>query len=227
MPIFIYLLVQGFFHTKNFKKYVLRIFSWGIVTQISFCFLALLNVKYIPEYTAAKYNYTNLNILFTFASSLILMKVVDEKELIKKLSYNKNIFIKVLCILLIVVATFIMPIDYNVVGVVLATLFYVIEKFRTIVIITTENKQRLAMKITKVNSEKVLHIIYVLLLFFVILLVTLYFDLIIYTLFAIIPIALYNGKKGNKSKILKNSFCYLYLIHNILLYLAGMYIMLT
>ena len=35
MPLFAYLLVQGFFYTQNLKKYILRIFVFAIITQIS------------------------------------------------------------------------------------------------------------------------------------------------------------------------------------------------
>ena len=35
MPLFAYMIVQGFFHTKDLKKYILRIFIFAVVTQLA------------------------------------------------------------------------------------------------------------------------------------------------------------------------------------------------
>ena len=43
MPIFAYLLVQGFFYTKNLKKYIFRVFILATITQICLFILGFVN----------------------------------------------------------------------------------------------------------------------------------------------------------------------------------------
>ena len=47
MPIFVYSLVQGFFYTKNFKKYFTRITLVAIITQI--IFISLKKLLHLPN----------------------------------------------------------------------------------------------------------------------------------------------------------------------------------
>ena len=84
MPIFVYLLVQGFFYTKSLKKYVIRLSIFAIITQILITILMFVNIKFIPSYTVAKQVYTNGNILFTFVISITILKLLHEDILIKK-----------------------------------------------------------------------------------------------------------------------------------------------
>ena len=42
MPIFLYLIVQGFFYTSNLKKYIFRIFCLATITQVVLIILGIL-----------------------------------------------------------------------------------------------------------------------------------------------------------------------------------------
>ena len=130
MPIFVYLLVQGFFHTKNFKKYIIRLSIFAVITQILITILMFVNTKLLPSYIAAKQIYTTGNILFTFVLSMLVLKLLYEDILIKKWDYNKNLSLKIVCIAIIVLATILLPIDYGVEVIILGVLFYYIEKFK-------------------------------------------------------------------------------------------------
>ena len=44
MPIFVYLLVQGFFHTKSFKKYITRIGIFALITQALITICMFINI---------------------------------------------------------------------------------------------------------------------------------------------------------------------------------------
>lgn len=43
MPIFLYLIVQGFFYTKNLKKYIFRMFCLATITQVILLVLGIIN----------------------------------------------------------------------------------------------------------------------------------------------------------------------------------------
>lgn len=227
MPIFTYLMVQGFFHTTNLKKYILRIGLWASITQIILWLMMIINIKYVPEYTAASYEYTTLNILFIYVISLIMLKIIHEKFLVKKWGYNKNISLKIVLVLLIVTLSIFLPIDYNIAVPILSILLYFIEKIKITFMINTEAIRNIITKISKLNQEKIIHTIYVILIFIAILLVTYYLKLNVFILLAIFPIALYNGERGNKSKILKYSFYYVFAFHHGIFYLLSMCLALT
>ena len=68
MPIFAFLIVQGFFHTKDIKKYIIRIFSFAIITQLAIFCVSLFDKN---AYNLSVVN--QLNILFSYTLSLILL----------------------------------------------------------------------------------------------------------------------------------------------------------
>lgn len=227
MPIYTYLIVQGFFHTKNFNKYILRMGVWAAITQLCITAVMIVNLKYVPMYTAANFVYENLNILFAYAISLGLLKILHEDLLIKKWDYNKNLSLKIICILLIMITVIFLPMDYNIEAPMLAVLFYVVERLKISLMINTESFRARISKLTNKYNDRLIHGIYTMLLFVVLLIVIIYFNVHIYSLFAIIPIALYNGERGKNTKLLKNIFYFSFPIHNLLLYSLAILIMLT
>ena len=151
MPIFVYMIVQGFFHTKSFKKYVCRMSIFAVVTQIFITILMFLNIKYLPLYTSAKQVYTNGNILFSFVIALCILKLIHEKIIVQKWTYNKNLSLKILLIAVICIATILIPLDYGVEVVILSILMYYVEKFR-IQILIEKNKENVSIKNVLLNS---------------------------------------------------------------------------
>jgi len=63
MPIFVFLIIQGYFHTKNLKKYIFRIFTSAIITQCVLLLVGWINYKLVPQYVININN--ELNILFS------------------------------------------------------------------------------------------------------------------------------------------------------------------
>ena len=228
MPIFVYTLVQGFFHTKNFKKYITRIGMVACITQILITGLMVINKHYVPEYTAANQVFVTGNILFTFTICLLIMKLLHEDILVKKWDYTKNICVKIVVILLIIACIMLVPLDYGAEALVLTILLYFIEKFK-IKIMLSKTDASVSVKKLVLNtiSENNIQITYVGLIFAALLLVVIYFELKWTVVLAIIPIALYNFEKGKGNKFVKYMYYVIFPIQHVLLYLLAMHLMLT
>lgn len=101
-PIFCYFMVQGYIHTRNFKKYFLRILIFALISHVpyvltSFNYVDALSL--IPGYYGI---FNQTSVLWGFACGLLLIKVND--------SQLKNVY-KVLLSILICAASF--PADWS------------------------------------------------------------------------------------------------------------------
>ena len=103
MPLFTFLIVQGFLHTKNLKKYISRIFVLALITQICITVLHYINTTYFPNYNTTIYNY--LNILFSYGLSLIILGVLYNSKI--------NKYIKLSIFALMLILYLILPFDYG------------------------------------------------------------------------------------------------------------------
>lgn len=226
MPIFVYLLVQGFFHTKNFKKYIIRVGILAVITQVLITILMFMNIKIVPEYISAKQVYLNGNILFSFVISLGVMKLLYEDILIKKWAYTKNMSLKILLVATILIVTIFIPLDYGIEAVLLSVLMYYIEKFK-IKLMLEKNNSALSIKsmlLNNIKDEKI-KIMYLGLILLSIFMLVIYFNASWAVLFSIIPIGLYNTEKGKYN--LKYLYYIAFPLQHILLYSVAMLIMLT
>ncbi len=167
-PIFAFLLVEGFNHTSNKLKYFLRLLFFAIITQ--------------PIYNYA-FNNQELNILFTFSLSFLLLSSLDFiKKIINKYSKGienylyKTVFYSLIYILF-ALSSLILNVDYQALGVSLVFIFYL-------------------------SSN--IYLSFLLYLLTVIFLAT--NTIQFYSLLSFIFINLYNGNKGNNIKY----FFYLY-----------------
>lgn len=221
MPIFVYLLVQGFFHTKNFNKYIIRLGIFAFITQILITVLMIINIKLLLDYTAAKQIYTTGNILFTFVLSLITLKLLHENILIKKWDYNKNLSLKIISVVVIVIGSILLPIDYGIEVIILSILFYYIEKFK-IQVYLDKAKDNVSVKKLLLNniSDEKIKAIYISLLLFAMLTLVIWFNAHLTILLAIIPIALYNNERGKIQ--LKYVYYITFPLQHVILYLIAM-----
>jgi len=221
MPIFVYLLVQGFFHTKNFKKYLTRIGIFAIITQILITILMLINIRFFPNYTSARQTYIIGNILFTFVLSIITLKLLYEKVIIKKWDYNKNLSLRIVLITSIAIASILLPIDYGIEAVILSAMFYYIEKFK-IQVYMDKNNKNLSVKNLLLNtiSDEKIRLIYLSLILVAMLTLVVGFNSYWTMILAIIPIALYNNERGKIN--LKYVYYITFPLQHVLLYLISM-----
>lgn len=125
MPIFAYKIAIGFLHTSNFKNYVMRVILMTLCAQIPFVWMAhglsfeeLLNPRNLPLF------FTNWNIGLTFICALLILKLYQGLDECSTNYPSLSIIAISLLGLLSMVA------DYNIYGVFMVIIFYVIIKYR-------------------------------------------------------------------------------------------------
>jgi len=209
MPIFVYLLVQGYFNTKNIKKYKIRLFIFAIITQIAILIMKYINVNYYYDYIINIYEV--LNILFSFLLSMILICIIDRK-IIYANGFLTSILDKIIRTILIAIIIFIyvnVPIDYNYFIPIVVVPLYIIEKLR----------EYFDYNVSDIRYKVILLSVFVILLCLSgVLLETIN----VLSVFSLIFIYFYNGKLENKSKFLKNAFYILFPMQHIILYALAM-----
>ena len=193
MPIFTYLVIEGYFHTSNLKKYLIRLFSFGCITQISFCILDFIAKD-------KSYNLASLaNILFVFVMLLIIIKLF-ENAIEKKSLKNKLIF--VIALTIIIFLNKVIRFDYGIYLLLLGVAMYLSKKYI---------KDEIIYKISIVTIMLIQSLIMMK-------------WIQIFSVLAIIPIILYNGKLGKKSKVLKTLFYLIFPLQHIVMYLLSVII---
>ena len=204
MPIFVFLIVQGYLKTSNIKKYITRIFKYAIVTQVLISIISIFNTTYIPSYEVNVYEM--LNILFSFCLSLCLIYIIDKRNKFFD-SCVYDWIMKVIIFVLIITIYIVSNIDYKFIIPTMAILMYVNEIINN--------------KGTKFNKY-----IYSITLFFIIFILFIIQEEIVlrFSIFSAIFILLYNGELGKKSIKLKRLFYYIFPIQHFILYLLAMLI---
>lgn len=194
-PIFAFQIAEGFIHTKDFKKYALRLLAFGLVSEIPF------NLFYSSRW----FNPYHQNVMFTLLLGLLAIRVIDN---LKKDISAKNIGKSVLWLLLIGIGGTLGFVDYGFLGVLTVVMFYLCRGYRFIPIL-----QLIGMiLINIVFFEGQVFI-------FEVFGKTLEIPSQGFAVFALIPIWLYNGKKGKSSKALQYGFYAFYPVHMLILYL--------
>ena len=74
-PIFAFMIVEGFFRTKNRKKYLIRIFIFAIISEIPFNLFSSLAIR---EIIILFYLYNN--VLWTFLITLYGLSLLEKIE---------------------------------------------------------------------------------------------------------------------------------------------------
>lgn len=108
-PIFAFQIVEGYFHTKDYKQYLKRLFIFALISEIPFNLM-----------TSGSYIYPfGQNVIFTFIYGIVSIQAIE--EIIKRNHVVKNV-VKVLLMMILSIITF--P-DYNLMGYLTVLLFYV------------------------------------------------------------------------------------------------------
>ncbi len=190
-PIFAFLISEGFLHTSNVKKYILRLLGFALVSEIPFNFFYGGNWFY-PYHQ---------NVMFTLLLGLLAIAVIDRAKKDKKAK-------SVLLLIPISLASFIGFPDYGFWGYLTVIAFYLFRGFRFAPVL-----QLIAMILFHFVLPEGQNIVFELF--------ERTFEVPIqgFAVFALIPIWLYNGKKGKGGKILQYGFYAFYPVHMIILYL--------
>lgn len=222
MPIFSYLIVQGFFYTKNLKKYIFRMLNLAIITQVILFVLGFVNQEYCKEYKIGINRY--LTVVFSYALSLIFIAMLDRKKAFIRFNSKINLFIRIIIIFVILFIYLKLKIEFGFQVLFLFLGIYLIEK------IFSDDFNNLLLKRKFYNKKSYIKnkTIYLLLITLIIFVSMFLIDYNIgwkYTiLFAIIPISIYNGNRGKNSNIVKYSFYYIFPLHHFILYMLAMII---
>lgn len=113
-PIFSFLIVQGYLHTRNLKKYILRIFIIAIISQIPYYFY---------------FHNNTLNVLFTLILGLICINTYER-------FIKKSKFLTITIILLIMFLSNFFNCDYSYYGISIILLFYIFRNNKIIMSIS-------------------------------------------------------------------------------------------
>ena len=179
-PIFAYLIVEGFFYTKNLTKYILRLFIFAFISQVPF---SLVNSRVILDTHKQ-------NVFFTLGLGLICVYMLDMLIKLSKQAKEKNepmpyinimlgIGIIIICIVSVVLNT-----DYSIMGILLIMIFYIFRADTTLPKMSKPN----ILRFTFLGISMML------------LILTLNFGIEIFAPFALIPIAMHNRQKGPSMK---------------------------
>lgn len=209
-PIFAFQIVQGYIHTKNLKRFMLRLLVFALISQIPFTlFLSTFTTDtfYSVQLFSVSFPMYSLNIGFTMLLALFAIFVYD------KIS---NKILGFLISLLIVVTAQILNVDYGAFGVLLILIFYI---FKTQ---TSYSKKKNILNRVLMNIS---FIIIVFSYYFIrylqaphISIIEFYLPLVLFTYLSLLFINFYNGKQGAKVKYL---FYIFYPVHLLLLYFTN------
>ena len=182
-PIFAFQISEGFVHTKNVKKYLLRLFIFAVLSQIPFiCFLSTIT------------NDFRLNVIFTLILGLLSIIV-----------YNKNKLLGIFVTIILGIFANITNCDYSFYGVAITFLFYAFRDKKFLMafsfILTTLIHYTIEILMYLENGVEILMQV---LLF--------YLPLAISTSLSIIIILLYNKKNGPNTKYFLYIFYPLHLL---------------
>ena len=194
-PIFAFQIAEGFVHTKNYKKYALRLLAFAVISEIPF------NLFYSSRW----FNPYHQNVMFTLLLGLLAIKVIDN---LKKDISPKNIGKSLLWLALIAVGGTLGFVDYGFLGVLTVVMFYLCRGYRFTPILQLIG----TILINIVFFEGQVFI-------FDVFGKTVEIPSQGFAVFSLIPIWLYNGKKGKSSKVLQYGFYAFYPVHMLILYL--------
>lgn len=196
MPIFAFQLVEGFFHTHNLKKYILRMFLFAILTEIPFNLMMGSSIIY-PFHQ---------NILFTFLIALLAMAAMQ------KVREKAQWWIAVpacmgITLLASAIATVFMT-DYFGFGVLTVLIFYFLRNFRFAW--AAQLAAMFAIHWSMMGGRVI-----------PVAVGSFFFEIPeqAFALLALIPIWLYNGKKGFATKWSQLAFYSFYPVHMLVLWL--------
>ena len=113
MPLFAFATVEAYLHTRDRKKYLLRLLLMGLVSEIPF---DLVLFGKAPEFT-------HQNIMFTFAYAILGLLCYDRIAGDRKISIPG-----LLVLLLFMISSLLLFLDYNMVALAVIYVFYLLRK---------------------------------------------------------------------------------------------------
>ncbi len=194
-PIFAFLIVEGYFHTKNFKKYILRLLVFALLSELPFDLVAG-GTMFYPFHQ---------NVLWSFLISLGLIHLNERARHTEK--WSLRILTAVLTVLLGSVAGLLTMVDYYHAGILTVLAFYFFRGRRW------WNFLLQLFSLAYINLELLGGLGYELSLFGQ----SFFLPQQGFALLALIPIWLYRGQQGPHSKPLQFLYYAFYPLHLLIL----------
>jgi len=199
-PIFAFMIVEGYFHTHNLKKYVMRLLTWAVISEIPFNLVMGSRIFY-PLHQ---------NVLWTFLIGILCM-YLNERAKVKG-SMIRRVLTGCATVILAFVLGLVGFVDYNYAGVFMVLTFYFFRgrkwwhflgQFLLLWYINVEMLSGYAYEVQLFGET----------------------HFIVrqgFALLALIPIWLYRGKQGPHNKALQYFYYAFYPAHLLVLALARM-----
>lgn len=195
MPIFAFLIAEGYAHTRSVKNYKKRLFIFGLISEIPFNLMVSGSAFFI----------FHQNVMFTL---LIGLYAIEAVERMKKNPSPGNLIKNVFILMGLSILATILFVDYNLMGVATVVLFHITRKAKL-------------GKLWQFTGMFFLNIVWHKGLMIPITLGSLQFEFSTqgFALFSLLLIWLYNGRKGSSNKVVQYFGYAFYPLHMIVLYL--------
>ena len=199
-PIFAFLIVEGFFHTSDLKKYMKRLFIFGLISEIPFNLI----------YTGSIIFTFHQNVMFTLLLGLLIINEIDKLKNTKEIKKKIIPILKIFLFLLISIIGFV---DYGVTGVLTIVVFYLFRGFKlawigqliSLILLYIVFFEGQSVILNIFNHEYFLPLQSI-------------------GILSLIFIWLYNGEKGKNNKLIKYLFYSFYPVHMLVIYLIYYFI---
>ncbi len=199
-PIFAFMISEGYVHTSDFKKYAKRLLIFGLISEIPFNLMG----------AGALINPFHQNVMFTLLLGLLSIREIDRFKQDFKVKTGIFCLLKVALFLLIGTVGFV---DYGAMGILVIIAFYVFRDVKfgrlfqlaSLVLLFIVFFKGLQIVIPIAGHEFL-------------------FPMQGFGVLSMIPICLYNGKKGADSKLLKHAFYWFYPVHMAVIYLVWRFV---
>lgn len=89
-PIMFFFVCEGFFYTRNLKKYITRMFIFAIISHFAYCFA--FGINYIPFSTGNIFNQTS--IMWSLAFAVVALYITNKTELKK---WQQVLLVLIIC----------------------------------------------------------------------------------------------------------------------------------
>ena len=207
-PIFAFMIVEGFFRTKNRKKYLIRIFIFAIISEIPFNLFSSLAMRKV---TMLFYPYNN--VLWTFLIALCGLNLLEEIENFKNLDKVIRFLEKITISFISIMMAYLIKSDYLGYGVITVFIFYFFREknyrnifFQTIsiIILNIFIMPDYEFPFNFFGKE-------------------IFIKVQIFALFSLPIIWLYNGKQGIHNNFIKYMFYFFYPLHLLLIVAIYLY----
>lgn len=205
-PIFCFLLVEGFIHTKNIKKYSTLVFIFALISEIPFDLAFFHKTMQLNGNILLYFGYQN--VLFTMFLGILMLvgiKSIDDNIIVQRKKQNDNkkqknfiryieiikCILKISVIILTCYLAQILNVDYGYLGILYIAFIYLFKEFRIV--------QAISIPIIYMICRGV--------------------NVPIFIYISSILILLYNGKRGKLN--LKYIFYWFYPVHILVLYILA------